>query len=221
VCLEARGDIAAALANYRRAAALDPSTVDVVHAVAQALSKHGERAEALSAWTRLTAMEPRYMDFWVGLARERYAAEDFAGAMAACDRAIECAPHVGRLYWERLQIRGELQFQRAGAPDAPSGPLDDDELDLIDCDRAIQNGCRNARVYLYKADTLAQRGQPEAAVATLDEAAKEHPKDGEVFGWRSRYKRRLGDEAGGRADERRARKLGAGWLFAGERAEAP
>ena len=76
-------------------------------------------------------------------------------------------------------------------------------------------------MYLYKADTLAQRGQPEAAVATLDEAAKEHPKDGEVFGWRSRYKRRLGDEAGGRADERRARKLGAGWLFAGERAEAP
>jgi tetratricopeptide (TPR) repeat protein len=123
--------------------------------------------------------------------------DDMPGALAECDKAIALAPKLGQLYYERAEWRSE----------AEEGPDDADEQ-IADYDRALENGYRDADVFVKKADTLATHGRLGDAIATLDVAAGEIPDDSWIFVWRAEYKRRVGDAEGARADDAIAASLG-------------
>lgn len=152
--LDRRGDRDAARAARRRAAGGDrswsfPSRLDDVasleaalaadsrDATAAALLGHwlyanGRRADAVARWRTSLAIDPSDPVVWRNLAVALVnAADDATAAMTAYQRALELAPHDGRLWYESDQLHRRLgappaeRLRRLGSGDAPLRGRDD------------------------------------------------------------------------------------------------
>ena len=127
-----------------------------------------------------------------------FSLEDHDGAFAACERAIELAPGVGQLYFERAGCRGFLEPEPEGWRAA----------NIADCDRALELGYRDPDVFAHKAITQQELRDLTAAVATLGAGIAEHPDAAQLYYHRALFRGSMGDDEGRRADLSRAKQLG-------------
>jgi tetratricopeptide (TPR) repeat protein len=189
-CHDALGDPERALANYRRAASLGPS-MDVVYALATALSAHGDPAEATATWNRLIAMAPGYVDFHLGRAQHLEGQGAWAAAVPDHDRVAELDPGNHALLFSRaltVSLAGNVaeaaeQMQRvcSAAPDTP-------------------------RYLRALGDLRTRSGQPDLALPALSRAIELEP-SAEGFSLRARAHTALGDAPGALADFDRSLEL--------------
>jgi len=119
--LRRRGDVDRAVAEYRRAIALDPDMALAYFNLGALLLTKGELAEAESLYRRTMELLPRYALAWNNLAVIRYKQGDAPGALRAVRRAIELEPNdagavynMGRLYQQSgMADSAALMFERA------------------------------------------------------------------------------------------------------------
>jgi tetratricopeptide (TPR) repeat protein len=190
-CHEVLGDADRALANYRRAAALQPDSMDVLHALAKTLSEHGEPHEAKAAWNRLIALAPGYVDFHLGRASQLEEEGDFDAALVDYDRAVELDPETHSLRFSRASIRGIVERFKEAAEDMQRA-----------CERAP-----DTPLYLRGlGEMLTRSDRPELALAPLSRTIELEP-SAEGFTFRARAHRALGDSASALSDLDRALEL--------------
>ncbi len=119
--LRQRGDVDAAIAEYRKAIALDPNMALAYSNLAALLQSKGELAEAESLYLRTIDLLPGYSLAWNNLAIVRYKRGDGPGAIRAFWRAIELRPNdggalynLGRVYQQAgMRDSAALLFERA------------------------------------------------------------------------------------------------------------
>ena len=117
--LRQRGDIDGAIAEYRKAIALDPGMALAYSNLGAVLQSRGELVEAESLYLKTTELRPNYALAWNNLAIVRYKRRDGAGAVQAFRRAIELKPEdAGAIY-----NLGRL-YQRAGLADSAASLFD-------------------------------------------------------------------------------------------------
>jgi len=119
--LRQHGDVDGAVAEYRKAIALDSGMALAYSNLGALLQSKGELAEAEFLYGRTIELRPHYALAWNNLAIIRYKRGDGAGAVAAFRRAIELKPddggavyNLGRLYQQAgMADSAALMFERA------------------------------------------------------------------------------------------------------------
>ena len=119
--LRSRGDMNGAVAEYRKAIALDPGMALGYSNLGALLQSKGDLSEAESLYMRTIALRPDYALAWNNLAIVRYKRGDGTGALHAFRRAIELKPddagaiyNLGRVYQHAgMADSAALMFERA------------------------------------------------------------------------------------------------------------
>jgi tetratricopeptide (TPR) repeat protein len=119
--LRRRGDTGGAIAEYRRAIALDPGMALAYSNLGALLQSSGEVAEAESLYLKTIELRPSYALAWNNLAIVRYKRGESQEAVRAFRRAIELKPddagaiyNLGRVYQQAgIADSAALMFERA------------------------------------------------------------------------------------------------------------
>ncbi|MBM3313396.1 tetratricopeptide repeat protein, partial [candidate division WOR-3 bacterium] len=111
--LRARGDIAGAIAEYRKAIALDPSMALAYSNLGALLQSRGELDEAESLYRKTIELRPNYALAWNNLGIVRYKQGDGTGAVQAFRRAIALKPDDAGAIYNLGRV-----YQQAGMPDS-------------------------------------------------------------------------------------------------------
>jgi hypothetical protein len=119
--LRRRGDIDGAVAEYRKAIALDPDMALAYSNLGALLQSRGQLLGAESLYLRTIDLRPSYALAWNNLGIVRYRRGDGEGAAQAFRRAIELRPddagtvyNLGRLYQQAgIADSAALMFERA------------------------------------------------------------------------------------------------------------
>src|ERR1051325_5486231 len=93
---------------------LNPSDPDAHRARASAYNYEQRPAEAARSLESAVALRPRDDYLWVELGNTREELDDTAGALAALDQAVHCAPYYAHTHWQR----GNLLLRMNRASDA-------------------------------------------------------------------------------------------------------
>jgi tetratricopeptide (TPR) repeat protein len=80
---------------------LSPSDPDAHHARATIFTRLRNPAEAVKSLEAATSLRPREDNLWLELGNAREALGDTAGALAALDQAVRCAPYYSYTHWQR------------------------------------------------------------------------------------------------------------------------
>lgn len=196
-----RGDIhrhlgrdAAAMANYRRAAQLDRDDFHARSGLAQCLLDAEEFAEALIWYTQAVRLRPKDVDVRLGRAICLENLDRRPEAIAELDSAIRLAPEDADLYLARGRCRQPSQPDEAFADFSRATELDPEDIDgwtmraqmqvtrgafdagIADASRAIEVGGEDAPdAYFIRAAARHLSGEPAAALADYEEAARLDP----------------------------------------------
>jgi tetratricopeptide (TPR) repeat protein len=122
----------------------------------------------------------------------RFRKEDFPGAMADTDRALELDPKNARAYF----LRAEVKLNEGSLPEA-----------IADYTRTIELDPKNAEAFSHRAFARCTMGDHDGLLADAEQAIKLDPKN--AVAWCSRGEARMakGDFAGAIADQSQALTL--------------
>jgi tetratricopeptide (TPR) repeat protein len=119
--LKNAGDLAGAIAAYRRAIDLDPKYVEAHNNLGVALWDKGDLAAAIAAYQKAIDLDPQYFKAYYNLGLALRKKGDLAGAIAAYQKAIDLDPMPAQPCYDlgnALQDKGDLAaamaaYQRA------------------------------------------------------------------------------------------------------------
>jgi tetratricopeptide (TPR) repeat protein len=230
---EALGDVAAALADYDRAAELDPddATAGVHRLMLRATQRPQEMdLQALAAeLDRLATRMPNSAELADLQAVTLSTLGDHPGALKAWDRLIALSPDVdGETYLKRAVAHARLGHVQEAFDDATHAiersptlaaayvargiyrtHLEDDADEaLADLDRAVSLAPDDASARFQRAEIHSASGEYEEALADYDAAIAIAPNVGKIYYERASCRAHLGDHKGARADRAHAKKLG-------------
>lgn len=190
--LQARGDLAGALADYNAAIAVSPEYVKAYNNRGVARQAQGDIAGALADYDHALRLDPRYTDAYVNRGSAREAHGDLDGARADYDEALQLdAGHVIAHY-----NRGNV-LRAAGNGDAA----------LADYTTALRLDPRFARAYSARGSLEEARGDSAAARADFEAALRVDPDDARARAGRGRLRQSQGDVDGALADFNAALRL--------------
>ncbi len=185
-----------ALASFESVRALDPSSVGAVVRIAETLSELGRPIAAVTSWQEVVAMDRRRPDLWIGLA----VAQRSAGLLDEAGRSFGIASSLD----PSLAIAKEgkdsvLEAESVVSPEASESVLEqpflerclqsalvmqainESDMALKELDRALAFDSCDHRVYLLRANILAEKGWLEEAINALAEGIRHAPEKVELF----------------------------------------
>ncbi len=212
----------AAVEDFDRAIALDPTNGPAHNDRAAAKLMLGDRPGAIADFETLTRLDPRNKESWITLAKLRTMIGDHAKARDALGEVIALDPKHAWAWCARGTARSELGDHEGALADlAKSLELDpkagstwasrgaarrragDLAGDLADCDRAIELEPRNGAIYRERGKARRALGDRAAGLADLDKAVELAPKALAFLYDRGVARAEDGDDAGALADLKR------------------
>lgn len=188
------GDPLQAERHFRASLAAKPRQPAVSANLANLLKQLGKTDEAIGFYRKAVAQDPAFINAWYGLALALYENNQHGEAAKAVKKLLAQARQVAAfeelnalIAWRLGEVDEALHaFECAVKLDEKSfrcwfnfgNFLRETERfgDAVAAYRkAIECGMRTEAVFANLAETLADTGQPEAALAILDEALDEHP----------------------------------------------
>ncbi len=154
--------------------------------------KRKDNAGAFADYDRALALNPNYASVFIRRASARFGLGDYDAAIADGTRAIELEPSNPQGYHNRAVARGA------------KGDLDGE---MADYDRALALNPDLVDAIAYRGAGWLIKGDLKAALRDLDRALVLAPRHVYALRQRAEIKRKLGDAAGGRADDTLAEKL--------------
>ena len=227
IFLRSLGRLAEAEAQLRAAVQLAPKLAAGWHNLGLLLHAAGELQEAGRCAQALTALEPATSSGWELLAAIQQKQGDTAAAIAACEQGLVHAPAASRLHYSRAQLlRQESRFgEAAAAYEAALGcgyempdlyrNLAEAQLETGELERAL--GSVDAGIARFPGHALLHRtrarlhwetGAAGDPVAALGRAARESPRNSELWSTMAGLLNRLGRQDESRAVLAEARNSG-------------
>ncbi len=227
IFLRSLGRLAEAEAQLRSAVKLAPEFATGWHNLGLLLYAAGELREAGRCAQALTALEPARPAGWELLAAIHQKRGDNTAAIAACEQGLVHAPAASRLHYSRAQLlREESHFGEAAAayetalacgyemPDLyrnlAEALLETGELEraLGSADAGIARFPDHALLHRTRARLHWETGAAGDPVAALGRAARESPRNPELWSTMAGLLNRLGRQDEGRAVLAEARNSG-------------
>ena len=227
IFLRSLGRLAEAEAQLRAAVQLAPKLAAGWHNLGLLLHAAGELQEAGRCAQALTALEPATSSGWELLAAIQQKQGDTAAAIAACEQGLVHTPAASRLHYSRAQLlRQESRFgEAAAAYEAALGcgyempdiyrNLAEAQLETGELERAL--GSVDAGIARFPGHALLHRtrarlhwetGAAGDPVAALGRAARESPRNSELWSTMAGLLNRLGRQDESRAVLAEARNSG-------------
>jgi tetratricopeptide (TPR) repeat protein len=229
------GDLDGAIADFDRAAELNPKDDAPYFNRAQAKSLKKDAAGAIADYTRAIELGSTNPAAYNNRGNARAENNDNDGAIADYTRAIELNPNYARAYYNRSvakQTKGDTAGAKAdlktakrldpglAVKDADAVTVEDlfnragakkaeGDLDgaIADYTRAIQLSPKESAIYNNRGLAKAVKGDPDGAIADFNRALELKPKDPAAYINRGNAKRDKGDLDGAIGDYTRAIKL--------------
>ncbi|MFT3769145.1 MAG: tetratricopeptide repeat protein [Minicystis sp.] len=171
------GDEALIAADWERAITLGPNDIAILYYHGQYLLQRGAYERATADFDHLLALAPRFAEAYYLRAMCRY-----------------------RIDEERTDIDEDWE------PD-PAVTAERCRLGVVDLERALELGYRDADVYLELYWQHRELGDLVAGRAVLDRGIDAYPDIGLLFKLRQQVRQELGDPSGAEADRLRAREI--------------
>lgn len=223
----ARRDFEHAIADFGRAAELEPTEPKHLFNRGLARLSNGQPVLAMGDFDQALKLKPDYADALLVRGRLRLFAKDPKGAEADFDAALKLDPtygaYVGSLYVEADQFDRAVAMYDAWIAGHPRSPglaqalngrcwaraLSGRDLDkaLADCDQALKIGQKIASVLDSRGLVHLRLGQLEAAIADYDAALKLQPKLAWSLYGRGVAQLKMGSKDAGAADIKAATEL--------------
>lgn len=188
----ARGNLDAALADYRRAADLDPKYAMAYYNLGNALEAKGDLIGALAAYTRAIEIDPQYEQAYSNRGSVRKVKRDFDGAIADFDQAIRLRPAWADAYYNRANTR-KAKGDFDGA--------------LKDYTSALALDPDHASAYNNRGNLRKAQGDLSGAVDDYTSAVRANPRHVGAYAARAAARLALGDLQGSVADYEQAARL--------------
>jgi tetratricopeptide (TPR) repeat protein len=229
---EALGDVRSALADYDRAAELDPDdAIARIRALMLRTMELGQEADprtVAAAVARLAKKLPNSAAVAQMHAVVLGARGKHAGALKAWNRVIALSPDVeGEAFLQRAVAHARLGHVQEAFDDTTraierdpglAGAYvargiyrthleEDDSGALADLDRAVSLAPGDASARFHRAEVRVNAGAYAEALADYDTAITAAPQVGQLYLARARCRAKLGDRKGARADRARAKRL--------------
>ena len=158
------------LADYNRAAELNPSSAEIVRTRGLFQLLRGKLDEALADLNKAAEMEPDHAPTHEARGSVLTIQKKYDEALEAFNKAIEIAPESPLPYMQRARIHA-LRGEGADA--------------LGDLEQARKVAPENVSVLLLRASVHQQTGDLEAAMKDIEEALKQQPDYPEALGMRA------------------------------------
>lgn len=149
------GQLPAAQQAAQEAVAALPQDPDLLERLARTQAAAGDRGQAMKTYSRLTVLAPARASGWLGLAQQRFADKDLAGAEREVRRALDAEP--GAVPAQRLLIQLTLR----------QGRVDEGLQMLHERQKKLP---QEVFSYVTEADVELGRGHVDAGLALLRKA---------------------------------------------------
>lgn len=186
------GDHKAALADFERAAALDPKDPEILLSLGYEQNQLGFSDLAMRAYDAALVLKPDYAQVMVNRGIILAERKDWSGAVAAYERALKSGPDRADLHISLGEIRDEQGDQVAA---------------LDEYARALKLDPKSQTAWVNRAEVLRGMGRFREAIAAYDAVLTVYPDDLELMVGRARVRRDKGDKAGALADLDAALKI--------------
>jgi tetratricopeptide (TPR) repeat protein len=189
------GHDAAGLADFQRAAALDPGCFEAQRSLSMALSEAGRGAEALAAAERALRLQPDHPRAWFARGRAHLVLQEGPEAERAFGRSLELEPGLVEARVNRGLVRSSLGHYDAA---------------LADIDQVIAANPKDDQAYGARALVLFRRklkADLVSAEAAIDQALTLKPRSAQHLVLRAWIRGSRGNIAGARGDAAAALRL--------------
>ncbi|MCI0589694.1 MAG: tetratricopeptide repeat protein [Planctomycetes bacterium] len=179
------GDVAAARADFTRALALDPLSVQALGDLAWIRYADGDRAGAEQLLRRAAGIAPWIAQTHYRLGLLRYEAGDRSGAMESLNTAHVLDPYQPEpllLMGDMARLEGDTQRARR----------------LYE--KALETGTRTAEIRAALAEATLDDGEIDKGLEEIESALREKPGDPEALMTRARIRLRRGEREAARRD---------------------
>jgi len=184
----AQGRVDATIADATRALALHAQPTELAQAYldrAMAWGMKGEQEKMIADLDKGAALDPTRVEFMQALGAWDIDRQDWHGAKAALDRALQVAPRCAECLAQRAFVEANLG-ERAAA--------------LKDGNASLAMAPADANVHRFVADALAALHDPERAIKEFDASLAIDPDNLDAWLHRASAKHDASDEAGAIAD---------------------
>jgi tetratricopeptide (TPR) repeat protein len=110
------GNTAEALQSIQQAQALAPARPDLFHLQAQVSARLGDRAAALAAFNAALQLDASMVRVWYELGAMEEEQQNWTGARAAYERALDLLPTYGAAALALADLLGRIESPRAAIP---------------------------------------------------------------------------------------------------------
>jgi tetratricopeptide (TPR) repeat protein len=196
------GDLAGAIADYRRAIELDPKSVPATklesayHNSGIVRFERGAYDAAVADLSRAIELKPNDQDLYNDRGVAKWNQRDIEGAMSDYNRAIAINPKTAARVYRNRGLLKAATGDKDGA--------------IADYNQAIELEPQNAAAYNKRGELKRAKGDLEGAIADFTAAIGLDPKLASAYKNRGDTKQAKGDTAGAQEDLNRVEELNSG-----------